>query len=146
MTDLSTIRVIPFCGKVDEWPIWSEKFLSKAKRCGFKELLLGKWSIPRADEEIDVTSDTGKEKSRIIEMNDIAFTELILSIDVTTSSGKTAFNLVKGCKTKDHPDGNAASAWERLKNKYEPVSALTPVKLEKQFRKLSLRKGEDPEV
>ena len=146
MTDLSTIRVIPFCGKVDEWPIWSEKFLSKAKRCGFKELLLGKWSIPRADEEIDITSDTGKEKSRIIEMNDIAFTELILSIDVTTSSGKTAFNLVKGCKTKDHPDGNAASAWERLKNKYEPVSAPTLVKLEKQFRELSLKKGQDPEV
>jgi hypothetical protein len=38
-----------------------------------------------------------------------------LLIDVKTSSGKTAFNLVKGCKTKDHPDGNAASAWERLK-------------------------------
>jgi gag-polypeptide of LTR copia-type len=75
-------------------------------------------------------------------LNEIAFTELILSIDVKTS----AFNLVKGCKTKDHPDGNAASAGERLKNKYEPVSAPTLVKLEKQFRELPLKKGQDPET
>jgi hypothetical protein len=40
MIDLNMIGVIPFCGKVDEWPIWCEKFLSKAKRFGFKELLL----------------------------------------------------------------------------------------------------------
>jgi hypothetical protein len=77
MTDLNTSRVIPFCGKVDEWPIRSQKFLSKAKRYGFKSLLLDKWSISRADEEIDTTSNTGKEKARIVEMNEIAFIELI---------------------------------------------------------------------
>jgi hypothetical protein len=37
MTDVSTIRVIPFCGKVDAWPVWSKKFLAKAKRYGFKD-------------------------------------------------------------------------------------------------------------
>jgi gag-polypeptide of LTR copia-type len=91
-------------------------------------------------------SEIGNKKSRIIKMNEIAYTELILSIDVKTSSGRTAFNIVKRCKTKDHPDGNAATAWEKLKNKYEPVSAPTLVKLEKQFRELSLKKGQDPEI
>jgi hypothetical protein len=57
MTDMNTIRVITFCGKVEEWPIWSERFLAKTKRCGFKELLLGKLSIPKVDEEIDETSE-----------------------------------------------------------------------------------------
>ena len=146
MTDLSTIRVIPFCGKVDEWPIWSERFLAKAKRFGFKDLLLGKLSIPTADEEIDVESESGKKKSVIIELNEIAYSELIFSIDIKTSSGKVAFNLIKGCKSKDYPDGNAALAWERLKNKYEPISAPSLVKLEKQFRGLALKKGQDPEV
>jgi hypothetical protein len=56
-------------------------------------------------------------------------------IDVKTISGKTACTLVKGCKTKDHLKGNAATAWGRLKNKYEPVSAPTLVKLEKQFHR-----------
>jgi hypothetical protein len=68
MTYLNTMRVIPFCGKADEWPIWSEKVLSKAKRYGLKDLLLGKLSIPRSDEEFDVTSEIGKEKSRIIKL------------------------------------------------------------------------------
>jgi hypothetical protein len=52
MNDMNAIRVISFCGKVEEWPIWSERFLAKAKRYGFKDSLLGKFSIPKVDEEI----------------------------------------------------------------------------------------------
>jgi hypothetical protein len=128
MTDSNMIRVIPFCGKVDEWPIWCETILSKAKRLGFKDLLLGRLAILSLDEEFDSLSEIGKEKSRIIKLNEIAYSELILLIDVKTSSGKTAFNIDRTCKTKDHPDGNAAAAWEKLKNKYEPVSDPTLVK------------------
>jgi hypothetical protein len=54
--------------------------------------------------------------------------------------------LIKGCKSKDNPDGNAATAWERLKNKNEPVFAPSMVKLEKQSRGLALKKGQDPEL
>jgi hypothetical protein len=63
MTDLTSIRLIPFCRKVDEWPIWSEKVLSKAKRYGFKDVLVGKMSIPKEDEEFDEVSDLGKKMS-----------------------------------------------------------------------------------
>jgi hypothetical protein len=98
------------------------------------------------DEEIDKTSDIVKKKSIIIELIEVAYTELILLIGIKASSGKVAFNIIKGCKTKDYPDGNGAIAWERLKNKYEPVSAPSMVKLEKQFRELSLKKGQDPEI
>jgi hypothetical protein len=31
MIDFNTIRVIPFYGKSEEWPIWSEKFIAKAR-------------------------------------------------------------------------------------------------------------------
>jgi hypothetical protein len=65
------------------------------------------------------------------EINAVAFTELILSIDTKSREGKVAFNLVRGCKSKEYPDGNAAIAWERLKNKFEPVSAPSMIKLEK---------------
>jgi gag-polypeptide of LTR copia-type len=146
MTDLNTIRVISFCGKVDEWPNWSEKFLAKAKRYGFKDLLLGKLSIPKLDDVFDEILEEGKKMMKVIELNEIAYTELILSIDMKTSNGKIAFNIVKGCKTQDYPDGNAASAWEKLKYKNEPVSAPSMVKLDKQFRELTLKKGQDPEV
>ena len=69
MTDFNTIRVIPFCGKADEWPIWSEKFLAKSKRYGFKDVLVGKLSIPKADEVIDEVSDIGKKMLKIISGN-----------------------------------------------------------------------------
>jgi hypothetical protein len=100
MTNLNTLRVIPFCRKVDEWPIWSEKFLAKFRRYGFKDLLLGKLSIPKTDEELDEVSDIGKKMPRTIELNEIAYTELILFIDVRTSNGMIAFNIVKGYKSK----------------------------------------------
>jgi hypothetical protein len=116
MTDMNAIGVIPSCGKVKEWTIWSERFLAKSKRCGFKNLLLAKLSITKVDEDIDETSNIGKKKSMIIESKEIAYTELMLSIDVKASSGKVAFNIIRGCKTKNYPDGNDFIAWERLKN------------------------------
>jgi hypothetical protein len=138
MTDLSTIRVIPFCGKSDEWPIWSEKFLAKAKSYDFKDVLIQRLSILKADEEFDEDSVTGKKMKNAIQVNKFAYTELLLTIDVMTSFGKVAFNMVRGCKSKDYPDGNTTTAWEKLKTKYEPSSAPSMVKFDKQFRDFSL--------
>jgi hypothetical protein len=98
--------VITFCGKIEEL----SRFLTKTKRCGFTYLLLGKLSIPKLDEDIDESSDIGKKNSIIIELYDIAYTELILFIDVNASSCKVAFNIIRGCKTKDYPDGNGTIA------------------------------------
>jgi hypothetical protein len=139
MIDVSTIRVIPFCGKVNELPVWSEKLLAKAKRYGFKDLLQGNLSIPKFDESFGDDSDEGKKMIKNAEINEVAFIELILSIDTKSSEGKVAFNLVKGCKSKEYPDSNAAIAWERLRNKFDPESAPSMVKLEKQCRTLSLK-------
>jgi hypothetical protein len=115
MTDLSTIRVIPFYGKNDKWPTWSEMFLAKARRYGFKDELLGKVRIPMTDEDYEVDTEEGKKLRIAADMNELAYTELILSIDDKTSNGKVAFNSVKGCKNKDYADGNASLGWERLK-------------------------------
>jgi hypothetical protein len=56
---------------------------------------------------------------RIIDLNEMAFTELVLSIDVSSSSGKIAFGIVKSCKTNDYEDGHAGLAWEKLRSKYD---------------------------
>jgi hypothetical protein len=40
--------------KRDEWPTWNEKFLAKAKRYGFKDVLLGRSIIPKNNEIFDV--------------------------------------------------------------------------------------------
>jgi hypothetical protein len=46
-----------------------------------------------------------------IDLNELAYTEFLLSIDVRSSSGKVAFNVLKGYKNKDYIDGNAAIAY-----------------------------------
>jgi hypothetical protein len=143
MTDFSAIRVINFFGRKEEWPTWSEKFLAKVKRSGIKDVLFGKVSIPKILDVIEEKNEEGKEMMRAVELNEIAFTELVLSIDMSSSSAKIASGIVKNCKTKDFEDGNVALAWEKLRRKYDPISALSLVKTERMFRGCKLGKDED---
>jgi hypothetical protein len=48
---------------------------------------------------------------KIIDLNELAFTELVLSIDVSSSAGKITFSTVKSCKNKEYEVGNAVLAW-----------------------------------
>jgi hypothetical protein len=98
------------------------------------------------DEYYEADTEEGKKLRIAADMNELSYTELILSIDDKTNNGKVALNLVKGCKNKDYADGNASLAWERLKNKYEQQSAPSLVKMEKQFRQSALKKGQDPDI
>jgi hypothetical protein len=87
-----------------------------------------------------------EKMARPINLNEIAYTELIHFIDVKASYGNIAFNIVNGCKSKDFPYGVAVNSWGKIKNKYEPVSSPSMIKLDKQFRDSTLKKGQDPEV
>jgi hypothetical protein len=77
MTDITTIRVIPVYGKSEEWLTWSEKFLAKSRRYGFKDVLLGKVKIPKTDEVYDMESEEGKKMIIAADINELAYTELI---------------------------------------------------------------------
>jgi hypothetical protein len=65
---------------------------------------------------------------------------LILSINVKASYNEIVFNIFKGCKKKDYLDANAVTTWEKVKRKYEPISARSMFKLGKQFRHSSPKK------
>jgi hypothetical protein len=122
------------------------EILAKAKRSGIKDVLLGKVLIPKSSEVFDERTDEGKRMLRIIDLNEMALTELVLSIDVNSSSGKITSGIVKSCKTKDYEDGHAGLAWEKLEKKYDPVSAPSLVKTERLFRECKIGKDEDPET
>jgi hypothetical protein len=83
---------------------------------------------------------------KISDLNVLDHTELILSIDVRTSNGKVRFHMIQGYKSKDYTGVDAALAWERLRDKYEPNSAPSLVKTERMFRQRSLCKNEDPDA
>ena len=113
-TKESSIRIIGFSGKKQDWVPWEEKFVAKAKRRGYKSVLLGKESIPKSSD--DFTSDDSDKVNgpKIKEKNEEGYTDLILSMDTTKSAGKIAFNIVRNSKTPDYEDGNIAVAFANL--------------------------------
>jgi hypothetical protein len=52
--------------------------------------------MPKVDESFEEASGISENKSNFIKLNEIAYMELILLIDVMTSSGKVAFSMFKG--------------------------------------------------
>jgi hypothetical protein len=92
----SLIRVILFTGKKGDWSAWEERFLAKARRKGFKDLLLGKVTIPDSTTIIDESTAEGKATKKVVDLNDLAYSKLILSTDVTQAIRGDSFRILKG--------------------------------------------------
>ena len=82
MSDQTAIRVLNFMGIKEDWSIWSEQFLTKAKHHVFKDLLLGKEVIPKVDELLSDLTPEGKAKLKLIKLNEFSYSEFVLSMDV----------------------------------------------------------------
>jgi hypothetical protein len=93
MLDLSATRVLNFSGRKGEWPTWRKKFL--AKHSGIKDVLLSTLQIPRTLEEFEEKTGEGRRIMKNADLNKLALTELMLSLDVNNSSGKVAFGIFK---------------------------------------------------
>ena len=141
----TSIKVIQFSGKTKDWAIWEEKFLAKAKRMGFKDVLLGKVIIPKSTEILDETVEGDKKKIKIRELNDLGYSELILSF-ADSEAGNVAFQYVRNSKSKEYEDGNVEVAWSSLKGKFAPQTAPTEIGLYRKFYESKLKKGVDPDV
>jgi hypothetical protein len=63
-------------------------------------VLLGKVQIPKSLNFVDDKKEEGKKKMKIIDLNELAFTELVLLVDVSTSAGKITFGIIKSCKKR----------------------------------------------
>jgi hypothetical protein len=72
-----------------------------------------------------------------IEMNTLAFTKLILSMEDKISNSKVAFNSVNGYKKEILCRWKRKYGWEKLRNKLEPSPTPSLVKMEKHFRQYS---------
>ena len=145
-TELRTIRILPFDGRNRNWDPWSEKTYAKAKRRGWKKLLVGGVKIPTESEYEQAVADKNDEVIKIGGLNEEAYEELVLCMDHTTDLGRVAFSLVKNSKSADYPEGNCKIAWDRLMAKYAPKTAPSLLKLKKKFansRLVDLEKNPD---
>ena len=126
MSEIKSIRIIPFSGKSEDWNRWSKTFLATATAKGYREVLKPSDPAKKADPELNVQ----------------VYNDLILSCqeDVT-------FGIIDESVSTDFPNGDARLAWKNLKDRFEPNTGTAKVQLKQEFhhRKLGST-DEDPDV
>ena len=55
--------------------------------------------------------------SRAADLNEMMYMESLLSIDFKNLGGKVVFGIIKGSKSKDYIDGNAALTLEKFSSR-----------------------------
>ena len=97
--------------------------------------------IPTQDEYenvMEVDTDLDKNLVKLGKLNELAYKDLILLINTSSSVGKVAFGLVRNAKSADFSDGNCKIAWERLVSKYALYTAFALLKLKSEFHNSKL--------
>ena len=142
-----SIHIIEFSGKKTDWNSWSKKFLLHGKWKGYKKLLVSTGTthvvdkIPMQEEyQNALEGDEGLDKKivKLGELNELAYEDLILLINTSSSVGKVGFGLVKNVKSEDFPEGNYKVAWDRLVSKYALHTASSLLKLKSEFHNRKL--------
>ena len=54
--------IMTFSGRKVEWPLWSEKFLARVNRKGYKGVLVGAENVP--DDSVNISSETDNNKKK----------------------------------------------------------------------------------
>ena len=141
-------KIITFSGKKVEWSLWSEKFLARANRKGYKCVLMGTEEAPDDTVKIEDEKDSTKQKRlrELRKLNEEAYEDLVLAVDGKSSIGRSVFSLIKGSKSKEFAEGSAREAWKRLVNKFEPKKAPNRLQKKKKIQNLTLKYGQDPDI
>ena len=105
-------KIITFSGKKVEWSLWSEKFLARANRKGYKCVLMGTEEAPDDTVKIEDEKDSAKQKrlTELRKLNEEAYEDLVLAVDGKSSIGRSVFSLIKGSKSKEFAEGSAREA------------------------------------
>ena len=119
------IRVLPFSGKKEEWNMWSKKFLARAKKLGYRDILTG--------EKIN-------DKEKRSGLNDNAYSDLLLAMNC-----EVAFDYVDEAVSEEFPEGDVALAWTNLMQKFQPSTTGSRVYYKNEFNNSKLQSDKDPD-
>ena len=140
--DFKSIRILPFDDKVKDFRKWHLKFKAAAELKGYADVLVGKETVPIDSEDLDISTDEGKEKMKARKANQRAYTDLILACH-----GDLSFKVVANAVTNDLSNGDACLAWKNLKNQFLPRTSANKSVLVTKFWKSRLKSlKKDPEI
>jgi gag-polypeptide of LTR copia-type len=147
----TAIHVALFSGKPKDCLAWMEKFLAKAKCKNLKHIYLmdlSKKKIPTAVEleNLDQIDPDDKILIDLVKVNEDAYSELIMSINMNTMAGMMAFRIVVSTTMTEYPGGNAPIAWIRLKVNYQLDTGVALTWIAKEFYAMDMNEGQDPEI
>ena len=71
MSDMRSICVINFSGRTFDWEGWSEIFLARSKKKGYKKLLTGKYDVLTAEGYEKAVANGRKNADDIIRSNNL---------------------------------------------------------------------------
>ena len=114
------IGIVVFSGKQEDWRKWLRKFLAQAKFRGFKEVIEGNAEFPDPDDDGGYTKEQQEEIERLDKLNSLAYNALILLVD-----DEVSLNAVDTAVSEAYPDGRAATAWEKLLLRWQPLTLTT---------------------
>ena len=150
-----SILIIELLGKKTDWESWSKKFLLHGMWKVYKKLLVSSGSasgmdiILTQDKNENVLKgnmDLDKKITTLGELKELAYKNLTLLINTSSSVGKVAFGIVRNAKSADFSKGNCKIMWDRLISKYTLHIASSVLKLKSEFHYSKLESNKkDPD-
>ena len=112
----TTIRILSFTGKDEDWNMWSKKFLATANRRGYKKILIGKELQPDPlEDDVDLSAD----ELKLRRLNEKAYNDMLLAC-----TDEVSFGIVDSSQEND--EGDSRLAWVRLSEQYKPKTGAIP--------------------
>jgi hypothetical protein len=142
----TSIKVIKFSGKKQDWITWQGKHLARVARKGYREVFEGTEIVPTISEEASLDPTNDGDKNKLVADNKEADSDLILSMMDGTPHGNVAFDIVRQAVSADYPNGDAADAMARLKKRYQPETASELARLHKLFQRTRQKRRQDPDL
>jgi len=94
-------RLMMFSGKHEDWSYWEERFMIRASRMGFRDVLKGIIKMPSANEDQDLQMEAQRQWREIQEKNKLAFEELVTMMDTSQENGREVLRLIKSSQTSE---------------------------------------------
>ena len=136
----SSIKILFFSGRPDDYLVWKSKQLAKAGRYGYLDLILGETALPsdsdrRAAKAVEEDKRT-KPQLDVIENWRLAcrgYEDLILAMNTATPEGLVAWAIVNRSRTTANAQGDVKLAFDQLEEKYAPPTAPNYIILNRSF-------------
>ena len=119
--NLKTIRVLTFSSKQQDWDEWSQKFLSMALERGYRDIIEDKERLPTESLKNDNSGNYQLNESERNDLKRKRKANVRGYRDLQLACKHLAFQLVSIAKMKILPNGCLKTAWESLKEDFEPT-------------------------